>query len=609
MHNESTVSVLTKGLNFAVVPTRLPMEDIICGVETAIKKLPAHIAEEIRQDTSAVLRKTKLPKSNITPSERVALRDLRNNQDIVVLRADKGNATVILNTETYNRKIEELLIEPTYKLLKRNPTERFSNKTKELVKKSSIPENMHWMVLSKAPKTPTFYGLPKIHKDKIPLRPIVSTIGSPTYNLAKYLASKLQDDIGKTSSFVKDSYHFIDILKKEVVTSTDLLVSFDVESLFTNVPLEDTMLLIKERYPEDITELFRHCLTSSYFSFHNKIYEQQEGVAMGSPLSPVVANLFMENFEATALDTATLKPKCWYRYVDDTFVIWPHGRENLYTFLKHINSLHNSIKFTMEVEDKNKTIAFLDIKIIRNHDGNLGHRVHRKTTHTDRYLNANSHHHPSQKHGLIKTLVTRARRICEEKFLGQEITHLTDSLQRNGYSSKLIKKAFEPKRSTPEEETEDKIISCAYLPYLQNTTDRIAKILRKFNVRTIFGTSSKISMGLRSIKDKFPLESEGIYLLKCQGCSTSYVGQTSSNVSKRMARIADSAIAEHFVETGHTFSFNPKVLAKTKGQYARLVREAIEICKLPENINRDDGLRLKTAWLPILKRQSHQNSN
>ena len=63
---------------------------------------------------------------------------------------------------------------------------------------------------------------------------------------------------------------------------------------------------------------------------------------------------------------------------------------------------------------------------------------------------------------------------------------------------------------------------------------------------------------------------------------------------------AESALAEHFIDTGHIFSFKLKILAKTRGKYPRLVREAIEIYKHLDNINRDDGLRLKAAWLPML---------
>ena len=78
---------------------------------------------------------------------------------------------------------------------------------------------------------------------------------------------------------------------------------------------------------------------------HGHFYEQTDGVAIGSPLSPVIVNLFMEDFEKKAIEQATHKHACWFRYVDDTFVIWPHDQAKLEDFLIHLNGLHNKIQF------------------------------------------------------------------------------------------------------------------------------------------------------------------------------------------------------------------------------------------------------------------------
>ena len=99
------------------------------------------------------------------------------------------------------------------------------------------------------------------------------------------------------------------------------MVSFDVVSLFTKVPLRDTLNIIEEKFSADITRLFSTCLTTPYFTWKNNFYEQKEGVAMGSPLSPAVANLFMQKLEEQALKTSEFKPKAWFRYVEDTFVV------------------------------------------------------------------------------------------------------------------------------------------------------------------------------------------------------------------------------------------------------------------------------------------------
>jgi hypothetical protein len=88
-------------------------------------------------------------------------------------------------------------------------------------------------------------------------------------------------------------------------------------------------------------------------------YEQIEGVAMGSPLSPMVVNLYMEHFERRVLDSFPLKPKGWRRYIDDTNFLWPHGRNKLDEFFNHLNHQHVNIKFTMEIEKDNSIMFWM----------------------------------------------------------------------------------------------------------------------------------------------------------------------------------------------------------------------------------------------------------
>ena len=137
---------------------------------------------------------------------------------------------------------------------------------------------------------------------------------------------------------------------------------------------------------------------------------------MGSPLSPIVANIYMEHFENKAIESFSLKPCEWKRFVDDTNLIWTHGRENLNKFLTHLNNQSEHIKFTMEVQENNR-LPFLDVLITKNEYGSLAHQVYRKKMHTDRYLHATSHHHPSQKLGILNTLAIRAIIISDKEHL------------------------------------------------------------------------------------------------------------------------------------------------------------------------------------------------
>ena len=105
---------------------------------------------------------------------------------------------------------------------------------------------------------------------------------------------------------------------------------------------------------------------------------------MGSPVSPVVANLYMEYLEQKALSTGSPPPRFWHRYVDDTFVI--HKETNKQGFLQHVNSVDPAIRFTVEDNKEDGSIPFLDTIVKPEVDGSLSITVYRKPTHTDQYL-------------------------------------------------------------------------------------------------------------------------------------------------------------------------------------------------------------------------------
>jgi hypothetical protein len=112
-------------------------------------------------------------------------------------------------------------------------------------------------------------------------------------------------------------------------------------------------------------ELLDVCLRTTYFQVGGEFFQQKEGMAVGSSLSPIVSNIYMEFFEKLILNSAQYKPSLWLRYVDDTFVIWPHEPELLQNFLSHLSSLRPSIQFTMEMESGG-AIPCLDVLVVKN---------------------------------------------------------------------------------------------------------------------------------------------------------------------------------------------------------------------------------------------------
>ena len=141
------------------------------------------------------------------------------------------------------------------------------------------------------------------------------------------------------------------------------MVSFDVESLYTNTPIADALLVIKDLLnndttlqdrtnllPDQILELLEFLLRTTFFIFNGEFRQQTDGVAMGGPASSIVAEIYMISIETTAITTADTPPRIWERHVDDVFSIL--RRCNLEQFFQHINSLHPKTKFTMETEYK-----------------------------------------------------------------------------------------------------------------------------------------------------------------------------------------------------------------------------------------------------------------
>ena len=195
--------VLQRGLNYATVPRRIPYMDFIASVEGVARRMNIEEANDLRVRVCGILRRAKLPPSNLRKEERRALRTLKNNNSIVVLPADKGNATVEMDAAAYEEKITILLKDPVYKKVKRDPTAAIEWKVlkevRELEKKHLLSKALGTRLKPSSSRSPKLYGLLKIHKPEVPLRPIVSCIDSPTYQLAKHITTLIIPLAGQTS--------------------------------------------------------------------------------------------------------------------------------------------------------------------------------------------------------------------------------------------------------------------------------------------------------------------------------------------------------------------------------------------------------------------------
>ena len=238
----------------------------------------------------------------------------------------------------------------------------------------------------------------------------------------------------------------------------------------------------------ELCHLVELCLRSTYFQFGQTFFEQVQGAAMGSLLSPIVANIFMEDLETQALEMSPHKPRMWLRYVDDVFTIWPHGDCLLEIFYQHLNGQSASIQFTM-VREREVKIAFLDVQIER--QGTVTQTsVFRKKTHTDRYLDFNSHHPAKVLQGVVQCLRVRAEKVCEEGKRWNEIQHLRQVFRANGYLEPVVKNNLRgrttPSNTNMESEIPPKLL---HLPYVNGVNEQIEKMYCPLGVKTVMKTA------------------------------------------------------------------------------------------------------------------------
>uniref|UniRef100_A0A8D9BWW7 Reverse transcriptase domain-containing protein n=1 Tax=Cacopsylla melanoneura TaxID=428564 RepID=A0A8D9BWW7_9HEMI len=535
-------NILQKGMKFSVTLKNVPKLDIISEVEKGIRHLPDEDKFPIQHEVSKILSQKKIRKRNITKKEENLLKSLRNDKSIRVTTADKGNATVVMNQAEYHDKMCTILTGEEYQRIDKDLTQQLEGKIYRTLKKHSqmIDDKKRRKLTAHNTIAPRAYGKPKIHKENIPLRIIINTRDSPTYDLSKYLKSFLKK-IKSGENSVKNTPEFIRYIQGVQINENDMLASIDVVNMFTTVPVEKTLTIVRQKLSDavdlelpvnTIMELLTLCVTTTYFTYGEEYYEQKEGFPMGGPLSPDMCDIFMEDLETKAF--AIMKPKAYKRYVDDGFLVWSDGVDALTTFVEMMNIFEEKVKFTLETE-KDKKLAFLDVLLDHSNES-LKTNIYKKDTNSGIYLNFESNHAQHLKLNIIKNEKKRIEQLCNNN-VEKEKAEVFALLKNNDYPENLINKVWQEDFRRPDRRQEIPNIAHVTIPYVKGISEHIQRVCKKHNIRTSFRTVNQLR-SLCTAKDNINSDKKKnvIYEIKCDQCDEKYVGETSAWLEKRISQ-------------------------------------------------------------------------
>ena len=581
---------------------------------------------------------------------------MKHDKNISIYPFDKGTGFVVIKEEDAIRKIEEQIGKS--KIIDHDPTptllKKFQKELAKLKKENKFDNKTYFKLYPSDAIPPRLYGVIKAHKPEknYLMRTIVSTIGTAPYGTSKYLVDIIQPTLNKNKHRVINPSSFVNEAATWETTQNEIQVSYDVINLYPSIPIDKAITVLIDTLNNDLDDLNTHtkltltdihkltelCLSKSYFLYENKIRLLENAGPISLSLLIVLSESYLQHLEHKAIAEALaiqIQPKTFKRYVDDS-----HAR---FTSKRHANTFQEikkkqdpAIQYTIEYENGNKSLNFLDINITNTINNKYEFKVHLKKAITNIHIKPTSCIDSNIIKSVFKGFLHRAHSISSDKYIKEEEKFLIDMFVENGHSKQLLKnlviKYNNKKNNNHENNTENRDYkNLKKLPWIPNISPKIKREFKKIGKDIAF-TSGKNLQQILCEKNKpkhLPNSQPGVYQLDCS-CNGKYIGESKKRVLTRCiehqqdsmnGKWESSGATEHTKECHGQFDWlHPKTVPISPYICERKIREALEINKLKTInekdktftvLNRDNGDYVKTnSWKPLfMKMGNHFHEN
>jgi hypothetical protein len=473
---------------------------------------------------------------NLTKQLKQALNQLKTNSNIVIKPADKNLGTTVIERTIYVTLTNEHLQDTTtYKPLDSNPLEATTKKITALIHQLCdqrlIDTDTHNQLLPPTnPRLGYFYTLPKLHKQTLSTRPIISQINHPTRNISQYLHEQLQSTAIKAKTHIQNSQTLQTKLQQLKLTSNIKLFTADITSLYTNIPTTEGIDKTTKMYLLDtpkanqlneslLRSLLHNTLTQNVFTFNNNYYRQIQGTAMGTIMAPTYANCYLRYLEEIEQPTNNPNLLLYLRYIDDILGVYDNSNNDFDKLLTQLKETYKPLQLT--IEHSEDAVNFLDITIKNNKIKHLLETtLYKKPENNKKLIPATSNHPQHTLTNILTNEMARRTNLCSnhsEKLA--EIANLTHEALSQRYSNKAIYSAtlkLKQKIKKKKENPNKKRLILTYNKHTEKLTKKLKQTWKNYQTESNTNSKSPLRIAYRNqnnlskhlIRAKFQTESE-----------------------------------------------------------------------------------------------------
>lgn len=525
---------------------------------------------------------------------------LKEHSHIIVVQADKGGKTVIMDLPDYHNKmlehIKKNITDGNY--IKIEHSDRHTLKGSVEAEYKELIGTMNPFLtsdgsflrplLAEPYVFPAIYGCPKIHKADVPVRPIISAVNMIGDELSKWTLKKLQTIASRFEQYnVKNTISMIPDLRSFKLEEEHVLCSLDYESMYTNIDLDETLNIIAENFDaiESSTCMPKWCFircvsfyttSTTFFVYEDHVYKQIRGLAMGNCLAQVLAEIrtnvalirVLKRWKANDISIM-------YKYVDDILTaISPHQIER---FRKEMAREAN-MNITITWETNEGAVDFLECTFFRKQDGSITYKWLKRDYCALQVLNHHSNHPQHMKRSIINQMSSKAIKLTSPEHMESTVDLIRAILHNSSYpphtiDNTLARASQEPPTTRPQRK--GKTTKWIASPYAHGISTKLRHIARAAEVPINIAdkpTNSNRTHLFSNLKDRPPLSESilTIFDVQCALCEFTHTSTTGrwdlATALKELKENPESTHNAHARDTGHAINWKPKAVKRLRSR-------------------------------------------